>query len=103
MSDGMRQRWLVALAFLIAVAVGGCRRHTTTAADCRAILDRLVELELREFGYEDSVLSARWKRELEQRFSLDLARCRKLRVRDNLPTCLAQSQTPEEIAHRCLQ
>jgi len=103
MSYGMRRRWLVAMAFLTAVAVGSCRRHITTVEDCRAILDRLVELELREFGYQDSVLSTRWKRELEQRFSLDLARCRRLRVRDNLPSCLARSQTPEEIAHRCLQ
>ena len=85
------------------VLLGGCHRHAATAADCRAILDRLVELELKEQGYRDPALVPRWKDELARRFEDDLVRCRTLRVSDSLTACLQAAQNAEEIAHRCVE
>jgi hypothetical protein len=101
---GREMRRLATVAGIVAaLGVGGCRRHVATAADCRAVLDRLVELELKESGYRDPGLAPRWQPELARRFEADLRRCQTLRVRDDLPSCLRAAQNPEEIAHRCLK
>jgi hypothetical protein len=95
------------VAFTAALAaspvIAGCHRHVASAADCRAILDRLVELELKESGYRDPALAPRWQQELARRFEADLRHCQTLRVRADLPSCLGAAQNPEEIAHRCLK
>ena len=91
----------VALAGLS--TLGGCHRHTASAADCRAILDRLVALELKEQGFHDPALVPRWQDELARRFDDDLRRCRAVRVGDDLDPCLRSAQNPEEIAHHCVK
>ena len=83
--------------------LGGCHRHTASAADCRAILDRLVALELAEQGFHDPALVPRWQAELASRFDADLRRCRAIRVGDDLEACLQSARNPEEIAHRCVK
>lgn len=94
-----------AIAAVIAgvVAIAGCHRHRASAEDCRAVLDRLVDLELKESGYRDPALAPRWQRELAGRFEADLRRCQTLRVYDGLSRCLRAAENPEEIAHRCLK
>ncbi len=92
---------LGALSLLATVA--GCHRHAATADDCRAILDRLVEMELKEQGFHDPALVPRWQEELARRFDDDLARCRAVRVTDDLTGCLRSARDPEEIAHRCVR
>ncbi|HSY40575.1 MAG TPA: hypothetical protein VLA79_13635 [Polyangia bacterium] len=97
-------RRIFALAALAGLAtLAGCHRHTATAADCRAVLDRLVELELKEQGFHDPALVPRWQEELAGRFSDDLGRCRAVRVGNDLGACLRAAQNPEEIAHRCVK
>jgi hypothetical protein len=91
----------VALAGL--ATLGGCHRHTARAADCRAILDRLVALELLEQGFRDPALLPRWQEELARRFDDDLHRCRAIRVGDDLQVCLRGARNPEEIAHQCVK
>lgn len=83
--------------------VGGCHRHIASSGDCRAILDRLVDMELEESGYHDPTLAPRWQQELARRFEADLRRCQTLRVRDDLSGCLKVAASPEEIAHHCLK
>jgi hypothetical protein len=94
--------WRAAMVAGLA-ALGGCQQHTATTADCRAILDRLVELELEESGFRDPGLVPRWQAELAYRFNDDLRRCRSIRVGDDLTACLHTAQNPEEIAHRCVK
>ena len=97
-------RWILASVALAGlVTLGGCHRHTASAADCRAILDRLVALELKEQGFHDPALVPRWQEELARRFDDDLRRCRAVRVGDDLDVCLRAAQNPEEIAHRCVK
>ena len=97
-----RARGLVVI-FGLAVSLAGCRRHVATEADCRAILDRLVEMELAESGFHDPALVPRWQGELAHRFDDELRRCRAVRVRDDLPACLRAAQNPEQVAHQCMK
>jgi hypothetical protein len=71
--------------------------------DCQQVLDRIVELELREQGYRDTVLRTGWQRELEHRFAPDLKRCCGLEVRNDLRACLETARSSEEITHRCFK
>jgi hypothetical protein len=97
-------RPIFAAAALAGLAtLGGCHRHTASTADCRAILDRLVALELEEQGFHDPALVPRWQEELARRFDDDLRRCRAVRVGDDLEACLRGAQNPEEIAHHCVK
>ncbi|HEX3902843.1 MAG TPA: hypothetical protein VH853_08320 [Polyangia bacterium] len=97
-------RRMLSLAALAGLStMGGCHRHPASAADCRAILDRLVEMELIEQGFHDPALVPRWQDELARRFDADLRRCGTIRVGDELDTCLRRAQNPEEIAHQCVK
>jgi len=100
---GQIQRLLSFTALVGLGAIGGCQRHTASAADCRAILDRLVALELAEQGFHDPALVPRWQEELTRRFDDDLRRCRVVSVGDDLETCLRGARNPEEIAHHCVR
>ena len=100
---GKIRRLSLLAAFACLATLGGCHRHTASPADCRAILDRLVSMELKEQGYHDPALVPRWQEELARRFDDDLRRCRVIRVGDDLDTCLSAAQNQEEIAHRCVK
>lgn len=95
-----RVLWAVAIAV---ATLAGCHRHVATPADCRAILNRLVEMELTESGFRDPALVPRWQDDLARRFADELRRCRAVRVRDDLTDCLRSAQNPEQIAHHCVQ
>jgi len=92
----------LALACALILA-GGCHRHAASAGDCAAVFKRLVDLELRESGYRDPILRDRWRETLARRFAPELARCRGLRMRDDLAPCLAAARTSEDVAHGCLE
>lgn len=89
------------VVFAIFASVG-CGRHKATAEDCKALLARIIELELTESGYRDEVLRARWKDDLDRRFAADIEHCQGLSVRDDLRRCLGRVRTPDEIVHDCL-
>lgn len=102
MKPGRSLAAATAVAAISALWAAGCGRHVATADECRAVLDRLVELELHESGYRDATVAARWKKELAARFASDLRRCRVLRVRDDLRACLKRARTAEDVTHHCL-
>ncbi|HXJ22166.1 MAG TPA: hypothetical protein VMT03_18230 [Polyangia bacterium] len=99
----MRRARQMILVAVLAVGAGGCHRHVATQDDCRAILNRLVEMELAESGFHDPALVPRWQAELARRFEGDLRRCRAIRVRNDLAGCLRAAQNPEQVAHRCVE
>jgi hypothetical protein len=98
-----RRVLLIGVLTLGAIGGGGCARHAATPEDCKAVLDRIIELELTESGYRDPVLRGRWQADLGRRFGPDLARCHGLTVSNDLRPCLGGARTPEEILHRCLE
>jgi hypothetical protein len=83
------------------MALAGCHERATPEA-CRAILDRIVELELHEMGYSDPVLAARKRAELEKKLAPELERCHGLRLPADALQCVRRATSAEELTHRCL-
>ena len=96
---------MMALLGLILAAGGlaGCHRRAATADDCRAVLERLIQLELAESGFRDPVLAARWTGTLDRELAPQLNGCVGRRVPIAVRACVAGARTAEEIAHRCLK
>lgn len=93
-------RHLVCAALL---ATAGCNAHPATEADCAAILDRIVELELRESGFHDAVLIARRQAELRRKLGGELRDCVGRRLPDTALECVRRADSAEAISHRCLR
>ena len=99
----MRRRSPITFVAIALLVSAGCGRHKATTADCRAVLDRIIELELSESpGYRDAVLRARWKSDLGRRFAPDIQRCQGLAVKNDLRRCLVDARSPDEMVHQCL-
>ena len=100
----MKPRALLSIVLAaVAILAPGCRGRPAGADDCRAILDRLIQIELAESGFRDPVLAGRWQRNLEQQLAPQLPGCQGKRVPPDLRACLRQARTQEEITHRCLR
>jgi hypothetical protein len=99
----VKWRRLVLVGALLAGGPAGCRGRAATAEDCRAVVERLVELELAESGFRDPTIVARWKRTLGARLAPELMRCEGRRVPAELRTCLASAPNAEAITHGCLK
>jgi hypothetical protein len=98
----MQRRSLFVLALALA-ASSGCNRHRAAPADCIAVLDRLVDLELTESGYRDPVVRARWQANLRRRLAPDIEQCRGMSVPNDLISCLSTTKGAEDLTHRCLK
>ncbi len=103
LSTRSRGARMIAWVLLAGSFAGGCRSHRATVEDCRAVLDRLVELELAESGFRDPALTDRWKGTLRARLAPTLVRCQGRRVPADLRSCLAAAHGAEEVTHRCLR
>jgi hypothetical protein len=103
----IRSRFAAALvgvaAALGAVAVSCRAGRPATEADCTALLDRLVELELRERGLQDPALGARWRAEARAKFTPELGACVGRRLPAGALDCAVKVTTAEEMAHRCFR
>jgi hypothetical protein len=87
---------------LLAVLLSGCTRHRATEVDCRAVLDRIVGIELHDLGYRDPVLARRRQRQLAASLRNDLGACRGAWIRDDVAACLARARSNEQLVHDCL-
>ena len=88
---------------LASAACAGCGRERATPALCRAILHRVIELELHERGYRDPALAARKQAELETLFGRELRECTGRRVDRGALACIARAKSTEQISHGCLR
>ncbi len=96
-------RRLVPIA-LLAALVGSCGGSgRATDADCAALLDRLVELEAHEHGFQDPALVKRWRALARKNYASDLEACRGKRLPSSAMACAARAATAEEVAHACLR
>ncbi len=92
-------------AWLFGFAIGcaACRSSRATTQECTEIMDRIVDLELREMGYQDPVLAARKRDELHVLLAPELERCRGRRLPAGALACVRRAATSEDITHRCLR
>lgn len=87
----------------LALLVTACNAAPATEAECAQILDRIVELELRESGYNDAVLIARRQAELRAKLALELKGCVGRRLPKRALECVRRADSAEAISHRCLR
>lgn len=93
----------VATAILAITACIGCRRERATANDCARILDKIVELELREQGFRDAELTRRKRDELRRSLAPELRECEGKRLKAGALACVESASTTEQISHHCLR
>lgn len=91
------------LAALVVLLVTSCAREPATAADCRALLDRIVAIELAEQGFRDPVLTQRKQDSFARSLADELARCEGLTVPPGARECVAQASSSEQLSHTCLR
>jgi hypothetical protein len=87
----------------IVLVLAACNGQRATRQDCVEILDRIVELELRETGFRDPALVARKREELRKTFAPELARCTGRRLPKDALACVRNATSAEEVSHRCLR
>ena len=88
---------------LVCAGGAGCTARGATAEECRDILDRIVEVELREMGYADPELTALRQHELASRYAEELGECEGRAIPGNALACVARAESTEEISHECLR
>jgi hypothetical protein len=94
-------RWICLVGLLSLTSACGSER--ATPAQCAAIFDRLVELELQEMGYNDPVLAARRTQELAARHRDELGNCVGRPLPANALICMQSAESAEELSHVCLR
>jgi hypothetical protein len=98
----MRLIGCLALAWTSVGAVAiGCGRRATDA-DCQLIVDRSVELQMKEMSYNDAAAIA--EREQQVRAELDdqIRSCESRRVTDKTVACVRAASTIKEL-EACLR
>ena len=95
---------LSALSLTLSSVCGGCERASeATEAECRALFERLVTLELQEMGYRDEALAERWRVTLSQRYQGHIQTCVGRPLPPDALTCAERVRHAEELTHECLQ
>lgn len=92
-------------AALLALAlVGGCsRRHPASDAQCAALVDRMIAIELRQAGFRDLVLERARADELRPLLASELAACKRLALSPGTLACAQQAASTRALAHDCLR
>lgn len=93
----------ILLAMVLALLLAGCGRRHANAADCGEIFDRLVEVELRERGFQDPALLELKRQELRNLLSSELKECQGKPLRAGALACVRTVKTAEKISHECLR
>jgi hypothetical protein len=91
-------RWVGLLAALVSV---GCGRKATEE-DCRTIIDKNVEIQMKSMNITDPAAIDKKKAEMRAEFEADLKGCVGKRVTDGMMECVKKAQKPDEI-DKCMR
>jgi hypothetical protein len=80
----------------LALVLTGCWRKATEA-DCSAIVDRDVELQMRKMAITDETAIAKKQQEIRSQFSESMKGCVGRRITDGMMKCVKDAQTVEAI------
>ena len=93
--------WLLAVS-LLSLPLAGCRY--ATEQDCERIIDRIVELELKEQGVSDPTLVERRKTETRTKKRDELlGGCVGKRISQTAMTCIDNAESSKDITEKCLR
>ena len=98
--------WICALGLcVLGLTLGACHADATgaTPAQCRAIFNRLVEVELEEMGYRDPVLAERRQADLARRYQSEIEECVGKAIPPGAMACIVSAETAEGLSHECLR
>lgn len=90
------------LCICVVSSLGSCHRQQATRSDCVEILERIIDIELREQGFADPILARSKKAQLRQIFVANLQACTGRSLGPNAMACIRSAKTSEEISHVCL-
>lgn len=96
-----RQTCLVCLAFAASLVLVACGRKATEA-DCSFILDRNVEIAMKQLNITDPSAIAKRKDEIRGEMKESLKDCVGKRVTDGMLACVKTAQSGDEI-DRCMR
>lgn len=92
-----------ALAAACASWLVGCG-HPASTAECEVIMDRVIELKLKEQHVTDPAKVAERKAEAKARLRDDLLqKCVGRRVTDSAMACIRAAQSEDDIEKKCLR
>lgn len=95
----MRHGSLVSLTLAVvgsALVATGCGRRATDA-DCRLIVDRSVELQMKELSHNDVAAIAQRERQVRDALEDEIRLCGSRRVTDKTMVCVRAASTLREL------
>lgn len=93
---------LAAVAWGLALLpLAACGRRATPS-DCQFIVDRSVELQLKEQNLSDAAAIAERERQVRAELEDEIKSCESLRVTDKTMTCVRSASSSREL-DRCLR
>lgn len=91
----------LALVLALGVCVSGCGRHAT-AADCQLIVDKSVELQMKEMSETDAAAIAEREKHIRAELEDQIQSCQARHVTDRTMACVKSATTTQEL-DRCLR
>lgn len=88
---------------VLMACAAGCDGRRSSAADCQAIFDRIVHIELREMGFRDAALERLRTTELGAKYRGDIAACVGHRLSGEALRCARSARSTEVLSHFCLR
>lgn len=90
---------LVGLTLLLCVS--GCGRHAT-AADCQLIVDKSVELQMKEMSETDAATITEREKHIREELEEQIQSCQSRHVTDRTMSCVKGATSTQEL-DRCLR
>lgn len=91
-----REGRLYFLALALQLTAAGCGRRATDA-DCKLIVDRSVELQMKETSHEDAAAIAERERLVRSALEDEIRSCENRRVTDKTIACVRNARTMVEL------
>jgi hypothetical protein len=92
---------MLLMAGPVAIFAAGCGRRAT-ASDCRLIVDKSVELQLKMLNETDGPAVALREQQVRAQLQGEIKACEGRRVSDKMMSCVISASAPEEL-ETCLR
>lgn len=86
---------------LVLGLLAACATPRATREDCEHILERIVDIELKERGYKDPMLQTIKRSTLKRKLAQDLDRCVGKKLKTNAIRCVDAASSIEALTHDC--